>query len=251
MTQEEFLGYMDGLGLSDDQMAAIKAAAASEKFKEKALSLRDQKELAAIEAKAADLEAKFNKAKSFEDWYAKYGPEVQANQAKLVKFQERYGDIDAATPPPEAGTMTPDQIKAMVAEQAKAFIETTQTRLSDLMIQQSKVMQKALTRKRSTVPDVEELAKIAQEKGLSLDAAYDIWDAPNMEADRKASTDAEVKRRVDEELAKRGTEKYFPGGADATPSGLSRRVESKETAPVYDRNAMFRTFHEFQSGVKQ
>jgi len=89
---------------------------------------------------------------------------------------------------------------------------------------------------RKTEIDFDALDKMMGDKKLTLEQAYDEWDKPEREKQEKVKLDAEVDRRVKEELQKRGATTQFPASADNTPGVLSTRP--KADLDKFDKNAM-------------
>ncbi len=109
-------------------------------------------------------------------------------------------------------------------------------RWASLLKDTGTIVQKHLRAGRKTDIDFQKLEEIAAKKGGDLNAAYDEYDAPERELAAKAATDAEIDRRVAEKLAAANTAKFFPSGADATPSGGISPLSRSKTDQKYDRS---------------
>jgi len=133
-----------------------------------------------------------------------------------------------------AGThYTPEDIQKIVKE----TIGSSYAPIWDqLLTGTATIVQKHIRNGRKSDLDMKKLAEIAQTKGGDLVAAYEEYDRPEAEAAQKTAQEAEIKRRVDEEVAKRQTQQFFPAGADASPSsgGIGRGMAEKK----YDRNSV-------------
>lgn len=236
-------------GLDADQAKIVKAAIERDSVKTKTVSLRQQKDLDAIEAKRAELEAELvgdgqNKVGARE--YAKW---VEANRAEIARlakaetdYKAKYGALDAATttqtttstdtktPVIPAGLSKEDIDKAIDARIRDGYAP----RWSSLLTGTGSIVQKHMYAGRKTPIDFKKIEEIAGKYNGDLEQAYDEYDKPEREKELAAKTEGEIKRRVSEELQKRGVQANFPGGADVTPGALSVRSNSN----VPDKAAM-------------
>jgi hypothetical protein len=240
MTAKERLNWLiEDAGFDE---ATAKAILANEKLAKKAGALVQQEEYAELERKAAELELSYNGtkdkpgAKAYQDWYAANFNKVKEYETALVQYKERFGDLTAAPPkkdekPPVA--LSQEDIDRRVNQ---VIQENYAPRWASLLKDTGTIVQKHLRAGRKTDIDFQKLEEIAAKKGGDLNAAYDEYDAPEREAAAKAATDAEIDRRVKEEVAKRQTASFFPAGADATPSGGISPLSRAKSDQKYDRS---------------
>ncbi len=239
MTAKERLNWLiEDAGFDE---ATAKAILANEKLAKKAGTLVQQEEYDALQTKAAELELSYNGTKdrpgaaAYQKWYAENFDKVKAYEAALVKYKERFGDLDAAPPKKDDKPMqlSQDDIDARVND----VIQKNYAPLwASLLKDTGTIVQKHLRAGRKTDIDFQKLEEIAAKKGGDLNAAYDEYDAPEREAAAKAATDAEIDRRVAEKLAAANTAKFFPSGADGTPSGGLSPLSRAKTDQKYDRS---------------
>ena len=247
MTGKELFTYLtQDAGLDDATAQAIMKAAENEKVTKKAADFIQKREYDDLERRAAQLELDHNGtkekpgSKAYREWYDKNYAAVVKLQQDVARYQERFGSLDdpgtPAKPAAAAGgavNYTPEDIQKIVKE----TIGSSYAPIWDQLLSgTATIVQKHIRNGRKTDLDMKRLAEIAQTKGGDLVAAYEEYDRPEAEAAQKLSQEAEIKRRVDEEVAKRQTQKFFPAGADASPSsgGIGRSAAKKD----YDRNAV-------------
>lgn len=243
MTAKEMLKYLiDDAGLDEATAKAVMAAAENEKVGKRASNFVQQQDYADLERRAAALELSYNGTKdkpgalSYQQWYEKNFAAVQKLQADAALYKERFGELDAAPPDPKkvaATTFTQEDIDRRIHE----TIQTAYApQWSKLLTGTGAIVQKHMRAGRKTDIDFDKLSEIAQKKGGDLAAAYDEYDTPERELAAKAATEAEIDRRVKEQVAKQQTQNFFPAGADATPSGGISPLSRAKTDLKYDRN---------------
>jgi hypothetical protein len=246
MTAKEKLKWLiEDAGLDE---ATAKAILDNEKLVKKADKFVQQDEYDSLQAKAAELEMSYNGtkdkpgAKAYQDWYAANFNKVKEYETALVKYQERFGALDATVPPDDKKgkpvQLTQEDIDRRVNE---VIQQNYAPRWSDLLTSTGTIVQKHMRAGRKTDIDFKRLSEIAQTKNSDLLAAYDEYDAPEREAAAKAATDAEVDRRVNEKLAAARTQQFFPSGADATPSGAVSPLSRVKADQKYDRSKVIET----------
>jgi len=267
-------------GLDPDIAAKVTAQIQSDAVKTKLAGYKAQSEFDAIMTERQKLQAELDgdaaagklSARATREWYEKNSAAVIANDKAIKAFEDKHGagtfaklaagefTIPAAPGTDQTAALTQEQITAMVdarikAGAAPAVAEADIQRLVDDRIQKQyapkwsellegtlAISQKHMFAGRKNVIDPKELSKIANEKNISLEAAYDIWDAPERQkveaANRQAEIDAAIKaERVkwDDERVKENATKMFPAGADASPGSLFK------TAPKdFDPNELRR-----------
>ncbi len=235
--KEMFTMLTQDAGLDEATAKAVMAAADNEKVQSRAASLVQKQEYDAITARATALEKSAADAKVYQDWYAKNYPAIQKLQADAVLYQERFGSLEEPTkvPAKAAATYSPEDVQRIVTEKIQADYAP---RWSTLLTSTGSILEKHIRAGRKNNLDWKKLEEIAAAKGGDLEAAYDEYDRPDRELAAKESQEAEIKRRVDEEMAKRRTAEFFPAGADATPSsgsgGITRHAQVEKGS--YDRN---------------
>ncbi len=248
MTAKEKLKWLiEDAGLDE---ATAKAILDNEKLAKKAGTLVQQEEYDALQTKAAELELSYNGTKdrpgaaAYQKWYAENFDKVKSYEAALVQYKERFGELTAAPADDKnkgkgAGVqLSQDDIDRRVNE---VIQQNYAPRWASLLKDTGTIVQRHLRAGRKTDIDFQKLEEIAAKKGGDLNAAYDEYDAPEREAAAKAATDAEVDRRVAEKLAAANTAKFFPSGADATPSGGISPLSRAKTDQKYDRNKVIET----------
>lgn len=241
MTAKERLNWLiEDAGFDE---ATAKAILANEKLAKKAGALVQQEEYAELERKAAELELSYNGtkdkpgAKAYQDWYAANFNKVKEYETALVQYKERFGDLTAA-PPADDKKKAPVQLSQDdIDKRVNEVIQQNYApRWASLLKDTGTIVQKHLRAGRKTDIDFQKLEEIAAKKGGDLNAAYDEYDAPEREAAAKAATDAEIDRRVAEKLAAANTSKFFPSGADGTPSGGISPLSRAKSDQKYDRS---------------
>lgn len=246
MTGKELFTYLtQDAGLDDATAQAIMKAAENEKVAKKAADFVRMQEYKELETKAAELELSLNGngskpgSKTYEKWYADNYPAIVELQRKAQVYEERFGPLEAAAPKggaPAGGggaTFKPEDIQKIVNETIQ---QNYAPRWGALLTGTGEIVQRHIRNGRKTNIDFKKLEEIANTKNGDLLAAYEEYDRPEAEAAQKTAQEAEIKRRVDEEVAKRQTQQFFPAGADASPSsgGIGRSAAKEK----YDRNAV-------------
>jgi len=242
-------------GLAPDQAAIVRAAIERETVKSGVAALRQAQEYADLEARlnALNLElsgegdpAKGGKLglREYQKWYEQNIAAVLKNRDDLKAYTDKYGDLtnpnpnSNPNPNPNPGptlSMTPAQI---AAEVDKRIQEIYSPRWSQLVMGVSDIHDKHKMNKRTNHLDIGKISELAQSKyNGDLMLAYDEWDKPEAEKVTKDATEAEITRRVNEEMAKRGTQAHFPGNSEpATPGTLASKT--KEAVDKFDKRAM-------------
>jgi hypothetical protein len=245
MTAKELAEYLvQDAGLDAPTVEVIMKGLVNDKVNAKAQTLLQKKDYDELERRAAALELSYNGtpqrpgSKAYEEWYAKNKPAIEELQRKAAIYEERFGPLDPNTPVKPSAAAAAATTTFNAEDVQKIVNETIQNnyapRWSDLLTNTGSIVQKHMRSGRKTDIDFKKLGEIAATKNGDLMAAYDEWDAPERQAAEKTQTESEIKRRVDEELAKRQTPQFFPAGADATPStqGITRSTADRK----YDRN---------------
>jgi hypothetical protein len=238
-------------GLPADQAAIVKASIERDAVKAKVGTIKAQKEYEAIQTQAAEaqllkdqldsVDEKGN-PKGYRAWYNKYYAKIQENANAIDAFEKKHGAgsfVKASTGEvPQGDPVVGGLTTADVQKEAHKLIqETYAPRWSSILTQTGTVIQKHLLAGRKIAIPMEELGKSATEKfNGNLEAAYDEWDKPEREKMAKADTEAEISRRVAEELQKKQASAQFPGGLDVTPSSLTSRT--KADLDKFDKTAM-------------
>lgn len=244
MTAQELFTYLTAdAGLDEATTKVIMdQVAKNEKVNGKATSLKQASEYTALETRAAALQKAATDAAVYQDWYAKNYAAIEKLQKDALRYQERYGALDADG---DGGDKNKKKVDAQLDEAAvvtmvnKVIQENYGPRWSDLVTNSGTILEKHIRAGRKAPIDWKKVGELAQAKGGDLTAAYDEWDAPEREAATKLSTEAEIDRRVKEEVAKRQTAQFFPAGAEgATSSGTAGITKASSEGKKYDRNAV-------------
>ena len=243
-------------GLSPEQAATVKAAIERDAVKTKVSSLKAQTEYEALVQREQKLQAALEGgpgtpgARAYETWYNDNYAKVQQLQQDYIALKAKYGNPDGGIPPtasptPSGKTYTEDDIARMVDARIQGQYAP---KWSELLTGTGKVVQKHMFAGRKTPIDFDELSKLAAKHNNNLEAAYDEWDRPAREAAEKDDREKEIKRRVDEEIQRRGASQQFPSGADFTPGSLTARSKADvdKFNPAALRQDLARTF---MSGV--
>ncbi len=281
MTAQEFQALLIEGGLSAEEsarlignptltgkVAQLKQATEYQTIEQRANALLAEKQ--ALEAELVGTDAAPGSRK-YKTWYAdnyariKKLEENEAKQAQLeasvAAYEKAYGKITPGQePPPIPAGMTQDEIKKIALDQvSEAYKENYAPSVVKTMTSIGTVLERHIRRGRKNEIDWKKLDEIAAKPEISGDVlkAYDEWDAPNVEEDRKASElkakadqDAEITRRVNEELKKRNLNTNFPAGAEGASSGapspLSRDGLGASKDKVYDRAKLLESFNSVQ-----
>ena len=277
MTAQEFQALLIEGGL--DEATAVRLAT-NEKVSARTSQLKQATEYQSIEARAnalaaekAALEAELvgtnakPGSRAYQKWYADNFQALEDQKKKLADLEKNvavyeatYGKITATgeAPKPPAG-VSPEEIKKLVSEEIqKGYTNNYAPAVVSTMTGVAKVIERHMKRGRKADIDWTKLDEIAADPKVKGDplAAYEIWDAPNVEADRvaaEAQKETDIQKRIDakvqEELKRRNVSTNFPAGADATAGGgalspLSRdRADSKGT---YDRSKLLESWNSVQ-----
>lgn len=243
---------------------------------------------AALEAELIGTDAKPGSRK-YQQWYTENYATITANAAKLKEketeaadldkavkeYEKKYGKIDASTVPPPTPTaipgLTKEEIQAISKEVStsaakesvsEAYTKDYAPRIVKTMTDFARVVEKHMKRKRETDIDWDKLNEIAADPKINGDAvaAYELWDAPNVLADKEAAKiafqtaeDKRIDDIVNERMKKRMLQTNFPAGAEGasssqgvgTPSPLSRDGLGGDKK-VYDRSKLLDAFQSVQ-----
>lgn len=268
MTAQEFNAVLIGSGLSTEEAARLSG---NEKITGSLAQLRQATEYSAIETRAnalaaekAALESELNGgngkvgAKDYQKWYAENKGAIEANEkavkelnASVAAYEAAYGKITNGTvpPAPPAG-MSKDEINALIQAQTQAFAPKVVSSMTGV----AKVIERHMKRGRTQDIDWDKLDVIAADPKIAGDpvAAYEIWDAPNVEKDRetaatKAETDiqARIDAKVQERLKQLNVSQNFPAGADgaSSTSGVMSPLSKDRGDRTYDRSKVVESFH--------
>lgn len=242
MTTED-LEQMLTDGLSPEQAAPIRDAIRRESVKSRVSTLKQEREYNEIVAQQQSLQRELEGApdksvvgaRAYQKWYNENYTAAVRNAEQLQKYVAKYGADPDAAPGPQA-TVDVDSIMRRVRDEVLPNYAPASAVVT-AQAQQMKILQKHMFAGRKNPIDVDVLMRTAGEKYQgNLEQAYDEWDKPEREKAETASRDAEVTRRVNEELQKRGASQHFPAGADLTPSSLSARP--KADVEKFDRTTL-------------
>lgn len=238
-------------GLPADQAAIVKAAIERDATKAKVTTIKAQDEYTTLEQRSTQLQAELDGgpdkpgAKAYQQWYNENYAKVQQLQADYAKYEAKFGKLDAseATPNPAnpAATYTKEDVQRMVDERIQTQYSP---KWSELLTGTGSIVQKHMMAGRKVPIDFQKLSELAPKYGGNLEQAYEEWDKPEREKVETASKEAEITRRVNEELQKRGTSASFPAAADFGPSSLSLRskADTEKFDPVAMKNDLAKTF---------
>lgn len=229
-------------------------------------------------------------SRKYQQWYAENYTTITANAAKLKEkeievadldkavkeYEAKYGKITASTPPPPTPTaipgLTKEEIQAISKEIAtstakdsvvEAYKNTYAPQVVSTMTGIGTILERHMKRKREHDIDWKKLDELAAKPEIAGDVikAYEEWDAPNVELDRKAAEtakqtaeDARVESRVTELVKKRMLQTNFPAGAEGasssvgtgTPSPLSRDGLGLGEKKAYDRSKVLDAYQSVQ-----
>jgi len=232
-------------GLPADQAASVRAAIERDAVKTKVAGWKQQSDYEALQRQQVALQAELDGApdkpgtRAYAKWYHENLPAIQALQESVKAYETKYGKLDGSTTPttaPTAAGLTADEVQRLVD---RGIQERYAPRWSELLEGTGNLVQKHMFAGRKTPIDFKTVSKLAQEKYQgNLEMAYDEWDKPEREKTEVAARESEIKRRVDEELQKRGASANFPAGADLTPGTLSSRTKAE--TEKFDKTALVR-----------
>lgn len=228
-------------GLTPEQSAAVTAALDRENVKSRVSGLKQQNEYNEIQTRAQALEAemagtdKVPGTRAYKKWHDDNIAAIVQLQKDKEAYEAKFGKLDGAPETKTAGgeTFTKAQVEAMINEN---FQTKFAPNIAEVLKTTSRLHQKHMFAGRKSVIDFDAIDKIMQDQKVGLEAAYDKWDAPEFEKVTKANQEAEIDRRVKEELQKRGASTQFPAGADFTPGSLAQK--SKADLDKYDPVAL-------------
>lgn len=251
MNVDELISMLTA-GLNDTEAATVKNAILRDGVKNKVeSSYKTAKEIEAIQTaanKVADMERQLDALDEkgnpvgYRSWYQKYGNAAVKYLNLVSEFEGKHGagsfEKTLNGQPPETKvdtktgiTMTEDDIRRI---QQDNWTKNQAPVVASAVTSVSKILQRHLRNKRENDVDFEALGKLANEKyGGNMEAAYDEYDKPEREklaevAAKKAETDreAEIQRRVKEEMQKLNAGQYFPTNFSAGPSVMTERTKS-------------------------
>ncbi len=243
MTVEELTAMLTE-GLDEAQAAPVRAAIQRDAVKNKVVTIKAQSEYQDLVTREANLKAELDGgpdkpgAKAYAAWYSENFPKVQQLQTERAAYEAKFGKLEGGAPPPgtpPAGgkTYTDEDIQRIVDARIGG---TYAPQWSTLLTGTGTIVQKHMFAGRKKPIDFAKLAELAPKYGGNLEQAYDEWDKPDREAAEKLATEAEIDKRVKEELQKRGTQTSFPGSVESGPSSLS--VRTKADVDKFDPAAM-------------
>lgn len=242
----------------------------------------------ALESELIGTEAKPGSRK-YQQWYAENYQTITANATKLKdqetqvkaledsikEYETKYGKIGTTTPVPALPVSIPGLTKEEVQAIAKeigtsaakesvteAYKNTYAPQVVSTMTGIGTILERHMKRKREHDIDWKKLDELAAKPEIAGDVikAYEEWDAPNVEADRKAADvakqtaeDKRVEDRVNELLKKRMLQTNFPAGAEGASSSVGSGVPSPLSRDglggekkVYDRSKLLDAFQSVQ-----
>ncbi len=258
-------------GLDPAEAAVVKKAIERDTVKTKAAGYKAQAEFDTIIAERTALQEELEGnaaekkvgSREYRKWYEKNAAAAIENDAKIREFDTKHGagsfakalagelpagPVVAGQPISEAQVQAlidskiaagvkPAVAEAEIQRMVDARIQGAYApKWSELLTDTGNIVQKHMFAKRSAPIDFKKVSEIAQSKNIPLEAAYDEWDKPERDKATTAATEAEIDRRVNEAILKRGAAEV-PAGADATPGALSA---AKAPTDKFDRGALLR-----------
>lgn len=222
--------------------AVIESLAKNDKITARLGGLTQKSEYDQLLSRSQALEAAQSKSKTYQDWYEKNLPAIQKLQSDVALYQERYGTLDEPVKPQASAGISKDDVLKIVQETIGGSYAP---QWSNLLEGVGTVVQRHVLAGRKTPIDFKKLTELAGKKGGDLMLAYDEYDAPERQAADESAREAEIKRRVDEQLkTEKAKLRSFPGdhsanhfNEDDTRSPLTRRNDG-DKKPAYDRRAV-------------
>ena len=256
MTAEELFKYLtEGAGLSEEDAAAAMRLAKNQNVSTRAQQLKQQREYDEIASRFSELEKKFDSAKTYAEWYAKYGDVIRQNEQMLTRYIERYGSLDTPTTTTTSGgtnnvptgNFTMADVQKMAEELVDKKLGGTHDRLGSLLVQFGEVVEQHRINGFKTKIDFGKLAELAGSKfNGDVLKAYES----SVEPERKTKDENDFKARVDAEVAKKIKEErlknngMFPAGAEGNASssdfGIRKRHMPKDDNPDARRAELLR-----------
>lgn len=243
-------------GLPAEQAAIVKAAIERDQVKTKAGGWKQESDVADLQARSQALQAELEGdaangklgAREYQKWYTENSPAIAKLNKDIAAYKAKHGELDAAPGnpnPPTPGTPAAGLSALDIQREVdKRINEQYAPKWGSLLTGVGSVVQKHMLSGRKTEIDFKKLEELAAARGGDLMLAYDEYDRPERESTAKAATEAEIERRVKEEIQKRGASSSFPGGADMTPGSLTHRDSSN-----FSRSSMMNDLVKtFQSG---
>lgn len=249
MEVTELLNWLTD-GISPEEAAVIKKAVERDAVKTKVSGIKAQSEYQAIVDKQTQMLAELDGAdgqsgtRAYKDWYSKNYKAIEANDKAIRDYDAKHGagsfaKLAAGEPviPPNGNPqyLSKADAERLITEQ---FQSTFAPNVADVLKKTGTLVQKHMYAKRTTPIDFEAIDKLMGEKKIGLEAAYDIWDAPEREKATKEATEKEIDRRVAEKVQQARVNANFPGGADMSQSSLA--VRPKAEVDKFDRTTLTR-----------
>lgn len=222
--------------LPEDQAKIVRDAVNRDSVKSRASGLKEQKEFDAILAQQAQVQAELDAARPGAEWVTNNRAYLQLaieRDKKIQEFDAKHGagafqamlegragagNPNPANPNPNG--LSPEDLQRQIDER---FTQTFAPNVSKTVKSLGKIMQRHLLAGRKNEIDMDAVEKLMVERGVDVEAAYAEWDRPEREKHETTAREAEIKRRVEEEIQKRGVVTNWPGGADATPGVMSAK----------------------------
>jgi len=256
MTAQEYLAnLLEGTEIPDDEKNRLFGLVESnKKFAENVTTRFSQaQEAEQLRKRQAELQAELDGnetqpgTRAYQKWYNEHYRKIQELQTNFARYQERFGPLDETgsasnngTASNNGGQMTKEEIEQALENR----INNVGAKMTDYLKQTGSILERHIRAGRKRTLEMDKLVQLAVEKhGGSLERAYDEWDQPEALEVSKAQQEAEIKRRVEEELAKRQSAMFVPGSGDGSfgtprssgPLTRSVGVQKPGEAPVYNR----------------
>lgn len=173
--------------LKDDKVSSKmrEAVLARAEFSSQMDSLRTERESFAAEVKEAQ-----DRIAGWQKWYGDTSKQFAATADELQKYKDEFGDLDPAAQRKEAAKvgLTPEEFDKKLndaLEQRSTAMVKFADDLTEIKLQHRDRFKEKL--------DTQELFKLAGEKNLPLDVAYDVYIADKVEAQTKQKHEEALK----------------------------------------------------------
>lgn len=185
-----------------------------------------------------------NRIAGWQKWYGETSQQIVGIQDELTKYKTEYGELDGATQKKVAGAqgLTVDEFNKRLQEEinkrdiaALKFADD----LTDIKIDYKDRFKEKL--------DTAAVYKIAGDKGVSLDVAYDIHIADKVEAQRTKNVEERIKQAREEGAREALTQHNLP--ILSNTSDVTHVLDVKD-APRTDRDRVSAAVAGFYAGRK-
>lgn len=175
------------------------------------------------------------KVGEYEKWYAEIAePAYKQNLSGLTRlrqYEQRFGKIEDAADVKQAATATglsKDEVKALLDEQ----IGTVRAQTAALLKTVPRLVARHV-REFGEEPDLDAVEKIAIEKGLSAEQAYNEWAGPKYKEKSETALNERIKKEREEAVRDYASKHKLP--VEAKPRESHPFFDRKDSTKLTDR----------------